>query len=101
MVEKTITGDDKPASEFTSKASSQERRPSWYVPAVLILLVLFAAQCLRLGKIQSATWDEPLHITAGYSYWANGDYRLSTSNLFLAQKFASWPLTLAHLNFPI
>ena len=38
---------------------------------------------------KSATYDEIAHLTAGYSYWLTGDYRLHSENGVLPQRWAA------------
>jgi hypothetical protein len=59
--------------------------------AAVILLSWMAASGARLARTLSTTTDEPTHLSAGLSGW-DGDYRQSTGNLFLTQKWAAWPL---------
>src|SRR3954471_860702 len=42
----------------------------------LALILCFVAQCLSSMRQQSATYDEPVYIAAGYSYVETGDFRL-------------------------
>ena len=65
---------------------------SRYALTATLLLIVFAGLALDFGRKKSATWDEPGHLAAGYSYWAYGDYGTITYNLFLAQKFLALPL---------
>ena len=63
------------AAEATGLASF--RPPplvSWGVAGLLILC--FVVQCLAGMRRQSATYDEPVYIAAGYSYIETGDLRL-------------------------
>jgi hypothetical protein len=48
------------------------------VPACLagVFIACFALQCFTSMVEQSATYDEPVYIAAGYSYVATGDFRL-------------------------
>jgi len=41
-----------------------------------LLIVCFVVQCLASMTQQSATYDEPVYIAAGYSYVETGDFRL-------------------------
>ncbi len=70
----------------------------WSVASALLLGFILAG--LDLARRKSATWDETGHLTAGYSYWVNGDYRMTTNNGILAQKFAALPLLAAGPRFP-
>jgi 4-amino-4-deoxy-L-arabinose transferase-like glycosyltransferase len=67
-------------------------RPPWLVAVVSLLLSLHA--CLAfLGVLnRSVTSDETGHLTAGYSYWQFGDYRLQPENGNLPQRWGSLPL---------
>src|SRR5438477_10300143 len=47
---------------------------SWGVASMLI--ICFLLQCLTGMAQQSATYDEPVYIAAGYSYIETGDFRL-------------------------
>ena len=44
------------------------------------------------GRTRSATFDEPLHLTAGYAALASGDYRMDISHPPLVRMWASLPL---------
>src|ERR1700704_3800346 len=41
-----------------------------------LLIICFLLQCLAGMTQQSATYDEPVYIAAGYSYIETGDFRL-------------------------
>jgi len=64
--------------------------------------------CLHLGlaiasiQHKSATFDEVAHVTAGYSYWKQNDFRLHPENGNLPQRWLALPLVLCYpsLNFP-
>ena len=49
---------------------------------------------------ESVTIDEPLHLTAGYTFWAFGDYRLQESHGALPQRWFALPLLVANVKFP-
>lgn len=58
--------------------------------------ILLAAAHLLLGYVAvrslSATFDEPMHVAAGYSYWARGDMRMDPNNPPLAKLLVSAPM---------
>ena len=59
----------------------QRRPPGRHSPApplsiALALILCFVVQCLSGMRQQSATYDEPVDIAAGYSYVETGDFRL-------------------------
>lgn len=59
---------------------------------------------LAFASIQhkSATFDEVAHITAGYSYWQQNDFRLHPENGNLPQRWMTLPLAVfgADVTFP-
>ena len=59
---------------------------------VVALLALHAG--LALGGLDEVgiTNDETAHLTAGYTYWTRGDYRLQPENGNLPQRWAALPL---------
>jgi 4-amino-4-deoxy-L-arabinose transferase-like glycosyltransferase len=48
---------------------------------------------------KSPTFDEPAHLTGGYSYWLRGDYRLNPENGNLPQRWAALPLLVTQPTF--
>jgi len=46
------------------------------------------------------TFDEPLHLTGGYSFWKFNDYRLQVSHGALPQRWFALPLLGSGLKFP-
>ena len=57
-----------------------------------MLLVLFGARVLIHSTSISATFDEPHHLAAGYSYLRWQDYRLNPEHPPLSKKLAALPL---------
>ena len=66
---------------------------------ILALLALHAGLALHGLKDVGVTNDETAHLTAGYTYWKRGDYRLQPENGNLPQRWAALPLlaTQPHL----
>jgi len=64
------------------------------------LLALFWWMAASVSREHSTTADEIFHITAGYSYWQFGDYRLQPENGILPQRLAALPLLAQDLRFP-
>ncbi len=62
----------------------------------MVVLGLFAVVFTGLAVFsytqQSATWDEPQHLTSGYLALANGDYRLDPEHPPLLRMWAALPL---------
>ncbi len=50
---------------------------------------------------KSPTFDEPAHLSAGYNFWLNSDYRQGTDSSVFSQKWAALPLLgMKDLQFP-
>lgn len=58
----------------------------------LAFLAAFSAQTVFSSLEQSATHDEPMHLTAGYTYLKTGDFRLNPQHPPLAKLLAGLPL---------
>lgn len=68
--------------------------------AAAALLALFWWMAASVSREHSTTADEIFHVTAGYSYWQHGDYRLQPENGNLPQRLAALPLLAQDLRFP-
>jgi Dolichyl-phosphate-mannose-protein mannosyltransferase len=76
-------------------------RPSKFVAAAVVsLLVLHFALAVGSKRNESTTSDELVHLTAGFSYWQNHDYRLHPENGILPQRWAALPTWLKGAKFP-
>jgi hypothetical protein len=62
---------------------------------VVIGCLLYVAMALLGVAHDSGTYDEFVHVTAGYSYWSFDDYRLNPENGNLAQRIVALPLVLS------
>src|SRR6185295_5044903 len=67
---------------------------------VAILLVAFGAMAWTATREKSPAYDELAHLTAGYSYWLTGDYRLHPENGVLPQRWAALPMLVSQPQFP-
>jgi hypothetical protein len=65
-----------------------------------VLLALHFALAVGSKWQHSTTSDELVHLTAGFSYWQNHDYRLHPENGILPQRWAALPVWLAGATFP-
>ena len=65
-----------------------------------VLLALFWGMAASVSREHSTTADEIFHLTAGYSYWTLGDYRLQPENGNLPQRWAALPLLAQPVHFP-
>jgi len=62
--------------------------------AVIILIIVLFAELFSSQLFVSMTYDEPLHISAGYSKLKTGDYRMNTEHPPLMQMIESLPLLI-------
>src|SRR5438105_5733250 len=61
----------------------------------ILLAALHAALAITATIDKSPTFDEPTHLTAGYSYWLKNDYRLDPENGNWPARWAALPLVLS------
>lgn len=64
------------------------------------LCALHAWMAASVSRTFSTTSDEIAHLTAGYAYWTQNDYRLQPENGNLPQRLAALPLLLQKPAFP-
>jgi hypothetical protein len=89
---------DRPAANAPPAASRGVRRLHRIgVPLLLILAAVLAVSSL---VTDSATFDEPFHLTAGMSYLKTGDFRMSPDHPPLARVWAAWPLLFSSQRWP-
>jgi len=69
-----------------------ESKPRWVNGLILAMLAIFAGRVLYQSTQISATYDEPAHLVAGYTYLRWGDYRLNPEHPPLVKKLAALPL---------
>jgi hypothetical protein len=85
-------GDVRPPPGPESPARPSRLRPSLRTPAIL---VTFAAAFVLLtgGALtgMSATWDEPIHLTAGHAALVQQDYRVDPSHPPAVRMWAALP----------
>jgi hypothetical protein len=74
------------------------RRIFWPL-TILFLAVLSAAQVISMGQ-ESQTYDEAVHLAAGYSYLTTGDYRLNPEHPPLSKMLAAVPLLFLKPHLP-
>ena len=61
---------------------------------IVLLCFVVAFVLLQAGSLtrRSATWDEPIHLTAGYVALADGDHRIDPSHPPFLRMWAALPL---------
>ncbi len=72
----------------------------WWVGLVPLLLILHAVLAITAIRSKSATFDEMVRLTVGYSYWVTGDYRLDTVEPPLSKMWAAVSLLGGKYRFP-
>src|SRR6266700_1461844 len=65
-----------------------------------VLLALFWGMASSVSDEHSVTADEIFHLTAGYSYWKNNDFRLQPENGNFPQRWGALPLLRRPVQFP-
>src|ERR1700686_1748610 len=78
--------------------SNRSRLFGW--PAAAVLLIAFWLGMLASLLGTSQTFDEGVHVTAGYTFWRYNDYRLNPENGNLPQRVMALPLLLGDFKFP-
>lgn len=79
-------------SVLPNKANLDRR---YWLFALLLILVIGTVQVTTaLGE--TATWDEPVHIAAGFSYWVTGGYQMNPEHPALVKKLCALPLLLLY-----
>ncbi|MFH1366718.1 MAG: glycosyltransferase family 39 protein [Patescibacteria group bacterium] len=68
---------------------------------VIVLLAFFLGINLYLAATDSQTIDEGVHISAGYSYWLTGDFRINPEHPPLFKLLSAVPLLFYGLDLPI
>src|SRR5262249_40062740 len=84
-------------SEAWMELSALSPRTAWLI--VILVAVLHAFMAVTSVNTKSPTFDEPQHLTAGYSYWITGDFRLDPANGNLPAMWAALPLLFDNLKF--
>jgi 4-amino-4-deoxy-L-arabinose transferase-like glycosyltransferase len=80
---------------------AEERRVGVTFWITLSLLAAFLGQGIIFIRANAPTYDEAMHIGAGYSYLATGDFRLEPQNPPLIKMILALPLFLGYrLPFP-
>jgi hypothetical protein len=62
------------------------------IVACAALLILFATMSYRAALTKSATYDEPLHLVAGFVHKTEGDFRIDPENPALFGRWAAVPI---------
>ncbi len=68
---------------------------------VLLLLGFLAAVQITTIREETQTYDEAIHLSAGYSYWKTGEYRLNPEHPPLGKLLAALPLLWLKPHLPL
>jgi tetratricopeptide (TPR) repeat protein len=79
-----------PGADAERGGSTADRRATAIV--LLLFVTGFVAAEVYSYTAKSATWDEPIHLTAGYRALAEGDYRTDPSHPPFLRMWAAIPL---------
>ena len=69
-------------------------------PAIIVLLATMGAMMSIAARLESQTFDEALHLTAGFSYWKTGDFRLNREHPPLSKLLTAFPLLFTAARLP-
>jgi len=77
--------------------TDRRSRIAWLIAILIAGLQAFMA--VTAVKTKSPTFDEPQHLTAGYSHWVTNDFRLDPENGNLPARWAALPLLFGQNTF--
>lgn len=66
------------------------------LPAVILLVLVLAAELAGSARNMSQTWDEACHMLAGYRYWTALDFGINSEHPPLVKELATLPLLFIH-----
>ncbi|HLY02819.1 MAG TPA: glycosyltransferase family 39 protein [Candidatus Cybelea sp.] len=69
--------------------------------AVALILTTLALLQITSVRQEAQTWDEAVYISAGYTYWKTGDFRLNGEHPPLAKLLVAAPLLFLDLTLPL
>jgi hypothetical protein len=73
--------------------------PRLVMLVAVLLAILHALLAVTATIDKSPTFDEPTHLTSGYSYWLRNDFRFDPENGNLSQRWAALPLLITQPKF--
>jgi 4-amino-4-deoxy-L-arabinose transferase-like glycosyltransferase len=82
-----------PLSKAASSGFTHLVETRFWILAAALISIMGAAQVTSAFD-ETATWDEPVHLAAGYSYLAAGDYTMNPEHPPLAKMLCALPLRL-------
>src|SRR5258708_9417228 len=85
------------AASNNPQTSKFSPRVAWLI--AILIAVLHAFMAVTAANTKSPTFDEPQHLTAGYSYFVTKDFRLDPENGNLPAMWAALPLLFDDVKF--
>ena len=64
----------------------------WFWTAAAVLLAVMGWRMVVSARLETQSWDEGIHLAAGYSYWKEGDFRLNVEHPPLGKLLNALPL---------
>ena len=84
----------------TTTSWLKQRAASWHKPIVILLLLAIGLQCVLSMRTETMTFDEPIHLLAGYTYLKTGDFSLIWQHPPLTEVICATPLLLLQPKLP-
>lgn len=88
------------AAAESAPGAGQRWARRWARRTILALALLTVLLAAWASRDESLTWDEPIFIIAGLSYWQTGDHRLNSEAPPFAQQLLALPLLAMDLPRP-
>jgi hypothetical protein len=95
-IQSTVDARSRRDAVTSGSAVSANARVAWLL--AMLIAALHAFMAVTAVNTKSPTFDEPQHLTAGFSYWKN-DFRLDPENGNLAARWAALPLLFTNTQF--
>jgi tetratricopeptide (TPR) repeat protein len=88
-------------SQGVAEAAAKQLTPrSRMTLAFIVFVVIFAGITIASFRLQSPTFDEPIHLLGGYSYLKWNDFRINPEHPPLVKIWAALPLLGLDINDP-
>jgi hypothetical protein len=95
-----MAGISVPRASSKADSNGSVSRRLLVVSGVVVLLLIFLLQLGLIANRESQTWDEGIHILAGYESWKHGDLGLNPEHPPLVKMVATLPILRMALNPP-
>jgi hypothetical protein len=85
--------------ELSEKTAMPALSPRVFWLIAIFVALLHGFMAVTAVNTKSPTFDEPQHLTAGYSFWVTNDFRLDPENGDFPARWAALPLFFENLKF--